>query len=277
MLDINVFIQSFSNVYADTFFKYLSLLITDIPLVLVLSYIYWCVNKKNAFKAGVILLTSMQLNFILKNIFRIDRPYVKNENIINKDVEYGYGYSFPSNHSQISATILTLFNRYLNMGKYLILGIVLVFGIAFSRVYLGVHSVLDVACGLFFGWLISATLAPIVEKIMEKNKYLILLFAIFGLISGFLQKDHDGIKILLLFAGFVFGYFVEIKYIDYKIPKKFQYNIINYFAGIVGVALIYILIPGEIKYVFIGLWVTLLAPFVFSVIRKGKNYEHKEN
>ena len=66
MLNINYFLQQGGNVYIDIFFKVISFLITDIPLVAVLSNVYWCINKEKAFKSGVILLNSMQINFILK-------------------------------------------------------------------------------------------------------------------------------------------------------------------------------------------------------------------
>ena len=103
MLGINLFFQDIANPLLDKFFLYVSYLITDIPLVIVLCFIYWCVNKEKGLKIGFILLNSMMINFIVKDIFKVDRPYVKDSRIINKDIKYGYGYSFPSNHSQLAS------------------------------------------------------------------------------------------------------------------------------------------------------------------------------
>jgi len=278
MLSVNLMFQSLSNEYMDIFFKYISFLITDIPLVIVLSYLYWCVSKKNGFKAGIVLLSSMQLNFILKNIFKLERPYVKDKRIINKDTDYGYGYSFPSNHSQIAATILTLFNKYFKLGKSLVYGSILVVLIALSRVYLGVHSVLDVLAGAFLGWLVCEILTPLINKIMEKKKYYILyLIGVLGIISGFVLGDEDGIKILNIYLGFVTGYLFEMKFINYIMPKKFSYRIINYLIGLIGVAIIYIFLNNAAKYLLIGAWVTFFAPCIFKVIRKESSYEPEEN
>lgn len=269
MLIINQLLQQHSSLFADCFFKAVSFLMTDIPIVIVLSYIYWCINKDKAFKAGIILLSSMQINFLIKNIFKVDRPYVKDKSIINKDVKYGYGYSFPSNHSQMSSTILFSVKEYFSIKKGYIFGIIFICLVAASRMYLGVHSILDVIVGLVLGYVICKLIAPLIDKIiLTKKYYLLYLFAILGILGTLLFGDKDSLKILLLYFGFVTGYLCEIKFIDYKIPKKLYHNIINYIIGILGVALIYIFLIDSLKYFAIGIWITLGAPFVF--IRKDR-------
>lgn len=271
MLNINCFLQQYSNVYTDTFFKIISFLITDIPLVVVLSYIYWCINKNKAFKSGIILLNSMQINFILKDIFRIERPYVKDERIINKDVKYGYGYSFPSNHSQMASTIFFSIKKYFNIKKNHIYGYIFIILVALSRMVLGVHSIADVATGLVMGYISVKLFSIVADRAVDGKKYYLLyVLIIFGIISSFLFKDKDGFKILLLYFGFITGYIVETKYTGYEIPKKLSAKIINYVIGITGVAIIYIFIESAFKYLIIGIWITLVAPYIFNLInRKG--------
>ena len=186
MLNINYFLQQGGNVYIDIFFKVISFLITDIPLVAVLSYVYWCINKEKAFKSGVILLNSMQLNFIIKNIFKVERPYIKDKRIINKDIKYGYGYSFPSNHSQIASTVFFSLNNYFNTGKNRVYGFIFILIVALSRIYLGVHSILDVLAGLVIGYLCVKTFAFIADYAVDNKKYFILyLLLITGVVSAF--------------------------------------------------------------------------------------------
>lgn len=273
MLEINLFLQSISNNFLDMFFTVISFLVTDIPLIAVLCYTYWCISKEKGIKTGFILLNGMQLNFIVKDIFRIERPYVKNKAIINKDTEFGYGYSFPSNHTQLSTSFLFSVKRYFNIGKFYIPGLILVILIALSRLYLGVHSILDVTVGFILGFLMVKLFGLIIDKIMKSKKYwTAFLFLIMGIIGTFVFKDEDSLKIMLIYLGFLIGFIIENKYIDYKIPKKKYYNIINYIIGISGIALIYILLNHYIKYFLIGFWVTLPAPFIFSIIsKKEKN------
>lgn len=273
MLNINCFLQQYSNAYTDTFFKIISFLITDIPLVVVLSYIYWCINKNKAFKSGIILLNSMQLNFILKDIFKIERPYIKDGRIINKDIKYGYGYSFPSNHSQMSSTIFFSIKNYFNIKKNYIYGYIFIILVALSRMVLGVHSIVDVITGLIMGYLSVKLFSVVADRAVDDKKYYLLyILLIFGIISSFIFKDKDGFKILLLYFGFITGYIIETKYTGYEIPKKLSAKIINYITGIIGVAIIYIFIGNVFKYLIIGIWITLVAPFIFHLFnKKGKS------
>lgn len=115
-------------------------------------------------------MMSAVLNQTLKYIFARERP-----NILRLIVETGF--SFPSGHAMINATLYTmlilLIFRYIkNTSKKLLLSllcILLIVAIGFSRVYLGVHYAGDilggwllgvaVAVGLYFLWQ-----TPLLEK-----------------------------------------------------------------------------------------------------------------
>lgn len=271
MLELNLFLQNHANIFFDKFFLILSYLITDIPLVAILCYVYWCINKEKGVKTGFILLNGMLLNFIVKDIFKVERPYVKNNSIVNKDIKYGYGYSFPSNHSQLSMSLLFSIKRYFNINKFYILGFIITVLIGVSRMYLGVHSILDVTVGFVIGFLIVKIFGFIIDKIMECKKYWYgFLFIIFGVIGIVLFNDHDSLKITYLYLGFLIGFLIENKYIGYKIPKKLYSKIINYLLGIIGIVIIYILIKNEIKYFVLGFYITFIAPLIFNLRRKTK-------
>lgn len=271
MLELNLFLQNHANNFFDKFFLILSYLITDIPLVAILCYVYWCINKEKGIKTGFILLNGMLLNFIVKDIFKVERPYVKNNSIVNKDIKYGYGYSFPSNHSQLSMSLLLSIKRYFNINKFYILGFIITVLIGVSRMYLGVHSILDVTVGFVIGFLIVKIFGFIIDKIMECKKYWYgFLFIIFGVIGIVLFNDHDSLKITYLYLGFLIGFLIENKYIGYKIPKKLYSKIINYLLGIIGIVIIYILIKNEIKYFVLGFYITFIAPLIFNLRRKTK-------
>ena len=278
MLKINLFLQSISSPFWDFIFITISNLITDIPLVITLCVIYWCINKEKGIKIGFILLNGMQFNFIIKDIFKVERPYVKNSKIINKDIEYGYGYSFPSNHSQISSSFLFSFARYFSISKVFIPSLILVLMICFSRVYLGVHSILDVSVGFILGITFVKVLGNIIDKIIESKKYyLAFLFLILGIIGMFVFKNEDSFKITSIYFGFLTGFLIENKYIDYKIPQKTKYKVINFIIGISGIALIYIFSPDILKYFLIGLWVTLPAPWLFKITERIIENDNRKN
>lgn len=269
MLELNLYLQSAGNPLLDKLFLYISYLVTDVPLVAILCYVYWCISKDKGIRMGFILLNGMQLNFIVKDIFKIERPYVRNELIVNKDTEYGYGYSFPSNHSQFISSFLFSLKKYFCIGKLFIPGFLLMLLVGFSRIYLGVHSVIDVLTGFVFGYIIVKVLGIIIDKIMNSGKYLYaFIFLILGFIGMFLFDDKDSFKITYIYFGFLVGFLIENKYIKYTVPKKPIQKLLNYIVGIAGIAVIYILIKSDIKYLFIGIWVTLPAPLIFKFLRK---------
>ena len=279
MLELNLFLLNNGNIFLDKFFLLVSYLITDIPLVAVLCYVYWCINKDKGIRTGFILLNGMLFNFIVKDIFKAERPYVKNSDIVNKDVKFGYGYSFPSNHSQLSMSLLFSVKRYFNIIKFFIPLLVLTLLIGFSRIYLGVHSIIDVLIGFLLGFFIVKISGNIIDKIMERKKYWYgFLFIIPGIIGIVFFNDHDSLKITYLYLGFLIGFLVENKYIGYKIPKKIYSKIINYLIGIIGIAAIYLLIENDIKYFVLGFYITFIAPLLFNLRRKiNENRKNKQS
>lgn len=271
MLGINLFFQDIANPLLDKFFLYVSYLITDIPLVLVLCFIYWCVNKEKGLKIGFILLNSMMINFIVKDIFKVDRPYVKDSRIINKDIKYGYGYSFPSNHSQLaSGLVFSLYKVFGNI-KYLITGFFTALLVAISRIYLGVHSILDVTVGFLLGLMLVPLFGVFIDYVCKSKKYYLgYIFIILGLTGIIAFGDEDSLKITMVYLGFLTGLIVENKLIGYKIPGTGFRKTANFLMGVSGVAVIYIFLSGWIKYLLIGFWVSLGAPFIFKVLN-GKD------
>lgn len=104
--------------------------------------------------SGVII--SVLLNFILKNIFARQRPNILR--LIAMD-----GYSFPSGHAMVNATLYCLFiyltYRYINNKNTRALittfCVLLILLIGFTRIYLGVHYAIDVIAGWIMGFAVS--------------------------------------------------------------------------------------------------------------------------
>ena len=269
MLELNVLFQNIGNKYTDLFFLLISYLITDIPLVLTLCFIYWCISKEKGIRMGFVLLNGMQINFIVKDIFKVKRPYELREDIVNKDIKYGYGYSFPSNHSQISISFFLSLKKVFQNIKKMYPWYILVGFVGLSRIYLGVHSILDVVCGFILGWILVEVFYKAIDYIMNSKRYYIAyIFAVLGVIGIVFFKDEDSLKILLLYLGFLTGFIIENRFIGYIPPKKTKNKIINYIMGIMGIVIVYTLIHGPLKYLLLGLFITLPAPYIFKLIER---------
>jgi len=105
-------------------------------------------NKKIGLCISLNLIISTLLNVILKNI--VQRPRPEGYRLIDES-----GYSFPSGHSMVNTAFyglliyLVLRNVKNSKLKYtlVILISLLIIGIGFSRIYLGVHYASDVLAG----------------------------------------------------------------------------------------------------------------------------------
>ena len=75
-------------------------------IVLALT-VFWCVDKKRGYFLLFTGFVGMVCNQLLKMIFRIPRPWVRNPDfeIVESAREQATGYSFPSGHTQIAATL----------------------------------------------------------------------------------------------------------------------------------------------------------------------------
>jgi membrane-associated phospholipid phosphatase len=118
-------------------------------------------NQTAFFNLGFLIPFSTIFNGILKNVFQISRPAEELWLVLPTD-----GLGFPSGDVQVATVFwgMLLLNARSIYLKSLI-GILL-FGIACSWVYLGVHSLDDVCAGLLIG-IITLIIwrRPIIEKI----------------------------------------------------------------------------------------------------------------
>ena len=275
MLDINVFFQEIANPFMDMFFLLISMLTNEYLYIGIIAVIYFSINKEKAIRMALLIMTNLSFNFLLKDIFKVERPYMKNKDIINKDPDTGYGYSFPSGHSQFNSGFFTSLGCNFNIIKFIFYIILFLFLVALSRVYLGVHSVLDVCAGLIIGFVITYFMNKIIIKIMYSKKYLLYLFSLLGIFNIVISKNTDSMKILILYLGFVSGYIAESSFVNYKVPESIKRKIINILVFLLGVIIIQLSfspLPDKIriiKYFLIGFWASYLCPLI-TVERKVK-------
>ena len=115
---------------------------------------YWLWRPGLFTRFSVLLLASAMLNVTLKEIFQVPRPD-------DAQLIHAMGWSFPSGHAQNAAAIwpwlaLELGARRSAGRRWLWPVVILVvFGVAASRVYLGVHTPRDVFAGAALGSVIG--------------------------------------------------------------------------------------------------------------------------
>lgn len=117
---------------------------------------YWLWRPGLFTRFSLLLLASTMLNVTLKEIFQVPRPE-------GAQLIHAMGWSFPSGHAQNAAAIwpwlaLELGAWRASARRWLWPVVILVvFGVATSRVYLGVHTPRDVIAGAALGSVIGVT------------------------------------------------------------------------------------------------------------------------
>ena len=99
------------------------------------------------------LLTSLLVNFVLKNIFQRPRPNFNNQQLTINNYHCPSDFSFPSGHASsafAAATVITAFDKKRRWLYYFVAIL-----ISLSRIYLGCHYFFDIVGGAAFGYLIS--------------------------------------------------------------------------------------------------------------------------
>ena len=139
----------------------------------------WCFDKQKGYCLFLIAATGTAINQLLKAIFLIPRPWVKDPDftIVESARAAATGYSFPSGHTQnvtaeFSAIALWAKRRWVS---WLCAAIILLTG--FSRMYLGVHTPLDVGVSLGVGLLTSVVCIRLFDRLRPGTIRWIILAA----------------------------------------------------------------------------------------------------
>ena len=149
--------------------------------------LFWCVDKYWGYYTLSVGFVGMIANQFMKLWFRVPRPWVidKNFTILEQAREAASGYSFPSGHTQSAVGTFGSVAHITKNKKIRTIAIVLAVMVAFSRMYIGVHTPLDVIVSVALALILIIILKPVVFN--DDHKWMPILFlAMFLLAIGFL-------------------------------------------------------------------------------------------
>ena len=295
-------VQTFKSPGLTAFMKAVSSLGSEYFYLVIVLFIFWCVNEKRGFLLGMLVVISSWINVVLKLLFDQPRPF---ELIPALGLAVETSRSFPSGHAQMSMTFWTAVAFYLSFhtdtGKKfrpLIwpLYAIVVFLIGLSRVYLGVHFPIDVLAGWIIALIILTVFLFFHKKIADifskagKRPQLVCA-AIFSLLMNVLSPHDTSLSAMLL--GFCVGYSLMISGFPFTVsvpagkgPKLLIFGL-RFAIGLAGAAFIYFglkfIFPGKgsifdgisfleityeifrfIRYCLLGLWTSAGAILVFQ-------------
>ena len=137
----------------DSFFSIITELGGETAFMVIGLFVFWCIDKRKGHYLLMVALCGTVINQALKITFRIPRPWLLDPEfeIVEAARAEATGFSFPSGHTQNAVGIFGGISRFSNGIKWKAFFLVIAFLIAFSRMYLGVHTPLDVAVSAVVG------------------------------------------------------------------------------------------------------------------------------
>lgn len=176
------FLEGLRNPVFDFIFSFITLFGEETIFMVVGLLFFWCVSKTQGYYLLCTGFVGTMINQFLKMLFRIPRPWVQDPNftIVESAREGATGYSFPSGHTQTS---VGLFGGIARANKTLwvrIASIAICILVPLSRMYLGVHTPLDVSISVGIAILLVFVGYPLFCKAAESPK---LMYSILITIS----------------------------------------------------------------------------------------------
>ena len=306
-------LESVRTPILDFLFRFFSLFGEEMLILCVICILLWCVNKRIAYRVGMVFFFSGLLSQGLKISFRIERPWVLDPGFepVPGSKTTATGYSFPSGHTQGATALYSSLSLELWARKYkwpTALALLLVAGVGLSRMYLGVHTPADVMTSLVLTVIVALItyysyrrlrrsplesddgFAPsrdlTVSIVLAAISVAVGAYSIFLIASGTVpvEKGVDCVKSAGAGLGFAIGRYVEMRWIDFETrTSKLWQQIVKAAVGLGGALAIkeglkYVIgttVSAQFaRYFIVVLWVLVLYPMIFKAIL---NKNRKDN
>lgn len=293
-------LSNFRTEFLDIFFRIISVFGEITILLPIICILYWCINKRLAYRTLFAFFFSGSIVHGAKITFRIPRPWIINPDFTptSSALETATGYSFPSGHTQSSSSVFLSFalwtkNKFVSAFSYIIIALVI-----FSRMYLGVHTPLDVFTSLVISIVIVHALRHITENydFPRSNKAGLLIIA-FAYAAGLilyslllirwnistLELVGDAIVFACSLAGFAIGAYIENRFINFGTECLSIFTqIIKIILGIGGMLLIKyafsllpfseVILDASLSFT-VCIWATCIFPLFIRLVQKKKYSE----
>ena len=182
-------LEEIRNPVLDLLFSVITLFGEETVFMAVGMIVFWCINKQKGYYLLSVGFVGTVINQFLKITFRIPRPWVKDPNftIVESAREAASGYSFPSGHTQTSVGLFGGLALKFKQKAIRIASIVLCVLVPLSRMYLGVHTPMDVGVSVAIALILVFVLSPLFEKAEKSPKVMYaVLFSLTGIMLAYL-------------------------------------------------------------------------------------------
>lgn len=217
--------------------------------------VFWCVDKRKGYYLMAVGFAGTIINQFLKLWFRIPRPWVLDPNftILEQAREAATGYSFPSGHTQMAVGTFGCLAVTTKKKPVAITCIILAVLVAFSRMYIGVHTPVDVLTSVAIACLLIVMLRPVATGWGEKQMKAVLAGLLILTVGLLLFVEYyplgevdahnleSGMKNVYTMHGCLIGmavvYLAERKYVNFDTKAVWWAQLLKVILGL-GVVLL---------------------------------------
>ena len=286
-----VWVQSLSNPWLDAIFKFFTFLGNEQFYLLLLPFVYWCLDRQIGIGLGYLSMFSVWVNNVVKYIFRIPRPSDPRLRIPLPETSP----SFPSGHSQNAITNWGYLAVRFRNRIFWMVAILLMLGIGLSRIVLGVHFPQDVIGGWLIGLVLLVIFAwaePKVRRWIGSQKTAVQLVLAVGvpvLLIFLHPADNAGLypaegalTPMSALVGMGVGVVMERRWVRFRVDGKWWRRGLRFLGGVVVVGIVYagpkLILPEQMAYgleaairfvrmALLGWVVAFLGPWLFVRLR----------
>ena len=293
-MDFLLFLQEHQYPILVSIFEAISLIMDKTIIIALVSYLYWFTNKKTAHKIAVSYFLSGLAIQCMKITFRIPRPWVLDERIKPSEemLETATGYSFPSGHTQTATSLCYSLLDIVKKNWLRVILFIFPFLMMFSRMYVLVHSPLDVSVSFIVTAIIVVIALKYLNKDYEKNLKTLAIIMLVGSLFGLIYTCYlvnaeivtytlaaDSIKMMGAIMGYAAGCLLEMKTLNFEIKETtLVQKLVIMVIGLAGMLVmksgLKVILPGHmivdfLRYGLTILWVIYLYPLLFTKFNKA--------
>ncbi len=265
------FLEGIRTPFLNAIFSVITLLGEETVFILVGLVFFWCYDKRRGYYILSVGFLGTLINQFLKLLFRIPRPEFRLEGftIVESAREAATGYSFPSGHTQSAVGVFGSIARIFRPLWVRITCIAICILVPFSRMYLGVHTPLDVTVSIGIGVLLVFALYPLVDKATESRRGMHIFFGVMlGLSVLYLlyvllypfpadidPKNYESgvknaYKILGCVLGLLLAYEIDDRFLHFKTEGTLTAQILKLLFGLIPLLAIKEGLRGPLDWIF---------------------------
>ena len=246
-------LESIRAPWLDTVMAAITHLGEETVFMVAALFVFWCVSKRHGYYLLAIGFAGTVLNQFLKLLFRIPRPWVLDSDftIVESARAQATGYSFPSGHTQNAIGTFGGIARFTRRKWVRAAAIVIAVLVPLSRMYLGVHTPLDVGVAAVIAVALVFALYPLMECSDSRNSVMGAVLAVMlALAAGYLlfvslypfPADVDAAnlasgvenawKLLGATVGMLVGWWLDVRFIHFDTRAVWYVQLIKLVGGL---------------------------------------------